>query len=83
MSIDDPYSDITPHDSPKTFSEVFEDAEFVKLAIPELSEGEMCVDFDLPVHDFSTGVAQLTGGSFHLKAISANQPVALIFGSYT
>ena len=79
----DPYAHITAASSTLTFAEAFADPEFIKLAMPEVVEGGQCFDFDLPVYDFSTGTGIATGDHFHLATASANQPVALIFGSYT
>jgi hypothetical protein len=83
MADQNPYADVTPADSPKSFDDIVADAEFIKLAFPLVNEGDPCVDFDLPVYDFSSGSAVPTDSSFHLVEQSANQPVALIFGSYT
>ena len=83
MADDDPYADITPTDSVMTFTEAFSDAEFLALAIPEVREGGRCFDFDLVQYDFSSGRKVETGTRFHLAERVANQPVALIFGSYT
>jgi len=80
---DDPYADITPTDSVMTFTEAFSDADFLALAIPEVREGEACFDFDLVQYDFSSGRKVETDTRFHLAERVANQPVALIFGSYT
>ncbi len=66
-----------------TFAEAFSDPEFLTLAIPEVVAGESCVDFELPQYDFTTGRKVETDQGFHLAAVAANQPVALIFGSYT
>ena len=83
MASDDPYADITATESVLTFTEAFSDPEFVKLVIPEVNEGDSCFDFDLPQYDFSTGQRVETTDRFHLAEVAANQPVALIFGSYT
>ncbi len=81
MAESDPYADITATESVLTFTEAFSDPEFVKLVIPEVNEGDF--DFDLPQYDFSTGRRVETTDRFHLAEVAANQPVALIFGSYT
>lgn len=83
MASDDPYADITPRDSVMTFAEAFSDTEFLTLAIPEVVAGGPCFDFELPQYDFSTRRKVETHQRFHLAAVAANQPVALIFGSYT
>jgi hypothetical protein len=79
----DPYAEITPADSAMTFTEAFSDPEFLTLAIPEVGEGGPCFDFDLVQYDFSSGRKVETDTRFHLAERVANQPVALIFGSYT
>lgn len=78
-----PYDDVTPADSPKTFADILAEPDFIKLAMPNLVEGDMCFDFELPVHDFSTGQGVVSEKKFHLMSECSNQPVALIFGSYT
>lgn len=83
MSRDDPYAHITPADSTKTFHDVLQDAEFIRLAAPNLAAGDPCFDFDLAVYDFSSGKRQETGETFHLLDACADRPVALLFGSYT
>ena len=83
MAEHDPYAEITPADSAMTFTEALSDPEFLALAIPEVSEGGPCFDFDLAQYDFSSGRKVETDTRFHLAGRVANQPVALIFGSYT
>ena len=83
MTDADPFADITAHDSPMTFAEVFADLDFAKLTVPSVVQGEQCSDFTLDLYDFSTGHGVKTGEQFCLSHVSANQPVALIFGSYT
>jgi hypothetical protein len=82
-AVSTPYDDVTPADSPKTFADILAEPDFIKLAMPNLVEGETCFDFELPVHDFSTGQSAVSDKTFHLMSECANQPVALIFGSYT
>jgi len=79
----DKYAKVTAPESPQTFEEAFSDLEFMKLAIPVVEQGGAAYGFDLPIYDFSTGAKKVTGESFNLAAVAANQPVALIFGSYT
>jgi hypothetical protein len=45
--------------------------------------GATAFDFDLEIHDFSTGQRVETGDRFHLQGVAENTPVALVFGSYT
>lgn len=71
----------TPADSPLTFEDVMES--HADLATPDVTVGEVAFDFDLPVFDFSSGFRDETGRSFHLQEVARNQPVALLFGSYT
>jgi len=72
---------ITPDDSPKGLPDVA--AEQGHLATAEVAPGGPAFDFKLPVFDFSDGTEQATGRTFHLSALAAERPVALIFGSYT
>ncbi len=83
MTSTDPYADITPADSTQTFAEALADPDYMKLAVPLLSVGEPATDFDLAIYDFSSGARVKTDSTFHLQGVAANQPVALIFGSYT
>ena len=50
---------------------------------PTVAPGSPAFDFELPVFDFSDGAKRATGRTFQLSAVSAERPVALIFGSYT
>ena len=71
----DPAS-FTPVDSPMSVSDVMESPEYLDLMMPKVGVGEQAPDFDLPRLD-------RPGGRFRLSAFADNQPVALIFGSYT
>ena len=71
----------TPADSPLTLEDVMES--HAHLATPDLAVGDAAFDFDLPVYDFSAGDRRDTGERFHLQEVARNQPVALVFGSYT
>jgi len=71
----------TPEDSPKTPTDVL--AEYRDLGTPDLGPGDPAFDFERPVFDYSDGTEKATGRSFHLQAVAAERPVALIFGSYT
>ncbi len=79
----DVYSSITPPDSTKTFLEVLEDVDFIKLTDAQLSEGDLCFDFKLPLYNFSGQNLDKTADTFHLSQACTKQPVALVFGSYT
>lgn len=88
MGVDDWFREkvwraMTPGDSPKTPPDLFADPATVDLATPKLGEGDPAFDFDLPLYDFADGSERVTGERFHLHAVARNQPVALIFGSYT
>ncbi|MDH4016294.1 MAG: hypothetical protein OEV20_03035 [Actinomycetota bacterium] len=71
----------TPEDSPKGLPDVF--AEQGHLASADLAPGDPAFDFELPVFDHSDGTSKATGRTFHLAALAATRPVALVFGSYT
>lgn len=73
----------TPDDSPKTPMDVMADPVHQDLSTPKVAVGDEAPDFDLDVFDFSDGTEVATGERFHLQSVAANQPVALIFGSYT
>lgn len=79
----DPYADITPADSPKTLADLIADPSFLDLCVPNVKVGDPCFDFDLEIYDFSDGTRRETGKRFGLARAAENQPVALIFGSYT
>ncbi|MFV1991621.1 MAG: hypothetical protein ACC652_12860 [Acidimicrobiales bacterium] len=83
MSELDHYAKITPEDSTQTMLEAFSDPDFANMTVPTIAEGEPAYDFDLALYDFSSGARTDTGKTFRLQAMAANQPVALIFGSYT
>ncbi len=72
---------LTPDDSPKGLPDVM--AEHAHLMTPEVVPGDPAFDFELPVFDFSDGTERAPGRTFQLSAVSAERPVALIFGSYT
>lgn len=73
----------TPEDSPKTPVDLAADTRARDLATPKIKERDAATDFDLPLYDFSDGTERATGERFHLHAAAREQPVALIFGSYT
>ena len=66
----------TPADSPLTVADVMGSPEYLDLMTPKVSVGEQAFDFDLPRLDRH-------GERVRLSAFAGNQPVALIFGSYT
>ena len=74
---------LTPEDSPKTPVDVLNDPRHQALATPDLATGDVAFDFELPVSDFSDGTERATGETFHLLGEAQEQPVAMIFGSYT
>lgn len=67
MTNDDPYADVTPADSAKRFRDILEDKDFIELTAPEIAQSESCVDFELPLYDFSSGARVKTGGTFRLE----------------
>lgn len=71
----------TPEDSPKGLPDVMR--EHADLSTADLRVGDPAFDFELPIFDFSSGAAKKTERKFHLSALAATRPVALIFGSYT
>jgi hypothetical protein len=73
----------TPADSPMTLEDHMASAERLVLSTPDVEIGQAATDFALPVHDFSGGHLQPTGQVLRLIEVARNQPVALIFGSYT
>jgi len=77
------WKSITPEDSPKTPVDLANDPEMRDLSTPNLEEGGVAFDFELPVYDFSDGDERLTGETFNLSEVADDRPVALIFGSYT
>ena len=73
----------TPADSPMTLEDYGASETRLALSTPDVNVSEAAFDFDLPVYDFSSGSREETGEVFHLLDVAVNQPVALIFGSYT
>ena len=74
---------ITPADSPMTLEDYLAGEVRQALSPPAVTVGQQAVDFTLPLHDFSSGGRVETGKAFRLLEVAENQPVALIFGSYT
>ena len=66
---------LAPKDSPLTLQDVLASEDYRDLSTPKVAEGDMAPDFEL----------QLLGrtGTAHLASLAAEQPVALVFGSYT
>ncbi len=77
------WKSFTPDDSPRTPDDLFADPKVVDLSSATVEEHGPAFDFALPVFDFSDGTKRETGHAFHLSEVTANRPVALIFGSYT
>jgi hypothetical protein len=64
-----------PKDSPLTMQDVLTSADYRNLMTAKVSVGDPAPDFDL---------ARIDGaGTVSLSSLTADQPVALIFGSYT
>ncbi len=73
----------TPEDSPKTPMDVMADPKHRDLATASLAPGDQAHDFSRALYDFADGAQRDTGNTFNLLASAKEQPVALIFGSYT
>lgn len=68
--------EITPADSPLKMSDVVSSPMYADLFTPTVEVGGPAFDFTLPHLDRN-------GGTVRLSDFAGNQPVALIFGSYT
>jgi hypothetical protein len=64
-----------PKDSPLTMQDVLASADYRNLMTAKVAVGDPAPDFDLPRLDGA--------GTVGLSSLVAEQPVALIFGSYT
>ena len=73
----------TPDDSVMSAAEYMGQERISRLRQSDMVPGARAFDFDLEVHDFSTGQRAETGRRFRLQEVAANTPVALVFGSYT
>lgn len=82
-AVDEFIASITPDDSPMTRDDWLASERHRRLSTPDVAVGDPAPDFDLPVHDFSTGDKVESTERFHLQSAAANTPVALVFGSYT
>lgn len=71
----DPAS-ITPADSPLTYEDVMSSPVHSELLTPTVQPGDAAPDFTLERVD-------QPGATVNLRQVATNQPVALIFGSYT
>lgn len=71
----DPAS-ITPVDSPLTYEDIMSSSFYAELITPTVQPGDMAPDLTLERVDQA-------GGAVTLGDVARNQPVALIFGSYT
>ena len=76
-------SSFTPADSPLTLEDYMASEERRALSTPDVEVGKIAADFALPTYDFASGSCELTTEAFHLLEVAQNQPVALVFGSYT
>jgi hypothetical protein len=77
------WQSFTPKDSPMTPMDWFADPVNQDLSATTVTQGEAAFYFRRPLFDFSSGTKVETGRTFDLQEISADKPVALIFGSYT
>jgi hypothetical protein len=66
---------LAPKDSPLNLQDILASPEYRDLATPKVAQGDVAPDFELP----------LVGGdgTAHLGTLLRDQPVALVFGSYT
>ena len=64
-----------PAGSPLTIHDVRARADYRDLRTAKVEEGDLAPDFELPTRDGT--------GSVRLADLVAEQPVALVFGSYT
>ncbi len=69
-------SSYTPDDSPMTIADVIASPEYLDLMDPTVAAGQPAADFRLTRLDRPDETVVLS-------AFAGNQPVALIFGSYT
>jgi hypothetical protein len=69
-------SSYTPDDSPMTFTDIATSPEYLDLMSPTVAAGQ-------PAADFRLGRLDHPGETVALSDFAGNQPVALIFGSYT
>ena len=74
MDLSDPAS-FTPDDSPLTLDDVIASPIYRDLMTPKLAVGDAAIDFTLTTLNGDATVS--------LSQFARNQPVALIFGSYT
>ena len=66
---------MAPEDSPLTLEDVMSRADYREIATAKVAEGDVAPDFELQ---------QIDGGEpLRLASLVAEQPVALVFGSYT
>jgi hypothetical protein len=77
------WREFTPEDSPKTPMDLFADPAFQSLSTASVEQGGPAYDFSSAIYDFSSGRKVETGRMFNLLDACREQPVALIFGSYT
>ena len=85
-SIDEPQFDwraLTPDDSPMTPMDMMADPKAMDLSTAKLAPGDQAYFFSSPIYDFSSGQQVSTSSNFDLQSACRQQPVALIFGSYT
>jgi hypothetical protein len=71
----------TPPDSPLTLETAMASPLYRTLMAPELRPGDAAADFDLPLLDPETHAP--SGERVRLSSFAGEQPVALVFGSYT
>jgi len=64
-----------PEGSPLTLADVMASPDYRNLMTAKVAEGDVAPDFELPALDAE--------GTVRLSSLLAEQPVALVFGSYT
>jgi hypothetical protein len=64
-----------PKGSPLTLQDVITSPDYRNLMTAKVVEGDVAPDFELPRLD--------GGGTIRLSSVAEEQPVALVFGSYT
>ena len=66
---------LAPKDSPLTLQDVLANPGYRDLGQAKVAIGDIAPDFELPLVE--------GGGTVHLATLLDEQPVALVFGSYT
>ena len=75
-----PAADLPSFTSPKSREDIYASPEYQDLFTPKVHAGDAAPDFVLPTLD---AAHRTTGQTVQLSTHFGQQPVALIFGSYT